>query len=214
MKRNEKTAEGTKKPLFGLVLVGGQSSRMKKDKSLLNYYGKSQTLHCYDLLSYFCSNVYISKRDDQHLPNNHKNLPQIHDTFLNIGPLGGILSAMILYPNAAWFVLACDLPFVNLKTIEKVITFRDHSKMATAYKSAKEPYLPEPLCAIYESKACPQLLNFYKRGVKCPRNILINSDVRLIELDDKNSLNNINDEKEYLDAINTIYANKNESIQK
>ena len=40
--------------LYGLVLAGGLSSRMNKDKSTLDYHGKSQVEYCFDLLSLSC----------------------------------------------------------------------------------------------------------------------------------------------------------------
>lgn len=197
-------------PLYGLVLTGGHSSRMKKDKSLLTYHGKSQVQHCFDLITPYCLKVFVSNRKNQSRLDGHKNLPQIHDTFLNIGPLGGILSATATHSRVAWLILACDLPFVNSKTIEKLIELRDPSKMATAYRSATDPFHPEPLCAIYEPQAHPQLLKFYQRGIRCPRKFLINSDVRLIEQNDKLSLNNINNTLEYQAAMNTLQTHRDE----
>jgi len=72
-----------KTPLYGLVLSGGKSTRMKKDKSTLEYYGKTQTQFCYELLSRYCTQVFISNRKEQKDLGGHKGLPQIHDTFIN-----------------------------------------------------------------------------------------------------------------------------------
>ncbi len=196
--------------LYGLVLAGGHSNRMKTDKSLLAYHGKSQVQHCFDLITPYCLKVFVSNREDQSLLDNHKDLPQIHDTFLNIGPLGGILSAMASHSHVAWLILACDLPFVNSKTIEKLIKFRDPSKIATAYKSTTVPFHPEPLCSIYEPRAHSLLLKFYQGGKQCPRKFLINSDVRLIKQDDQHSLTNINSIHEYQAAMNALQTQRNE----
>ena len=198
------------KSLYGLVLAGGLSSRMNKDKSTLNYHGKSQVEYCFDLLSLKCEKVFVSNREEQAQINGHKNLPQIHDTFSNIGPLGGMLTAMTKYPQMSWIVLACDLPFVNQRTIDRLIHQRDTSKIATAYISSKEPYLPEPLCAIYEPKALATLKEFLDRDINCPRKILINSDICLIKQDEKSSLDNINSVQEYQAAVNAINARRDE----
>ena len=67
--------------------------------------------------------------------------------------------------------------------------------MATAYLSVNDG-LPEPLCAIYEAKSQKRLLNFLKKGVTCPRRIMINSNVELLEPFDSKSLNNVNTPQE------------------
>ena len=190
-------------PLYGLVLAGGRSTRMKKDKSLLEYHGKSQTEYCFDLLSRFCKRVFVSNRKDQAGLTAHKNLPQIHDTVLNLGPLDGILSAMTKYPRAAWLALACDLPFVDDPVLETLIRKRDPSRTATAFRSVHDG-LPEPLCAIYEPQSIAPLLNFVMDGGTCPRKFLIHSNSHLIEQDHTTSLENINDPEKYQSVYDSL----------
>ncbi len=169
---------------------------MKKDKAKLSYHDRPQYEHCRDLLSFFCSKVYISRRKDQNIPA-YKNM-LIHDLkrFQNIGPLAGILSAMHKHPKAAWLVLGCDLPFVNDRDLGNLIKKRDQRQMATAYRSVYDR-LPEPLCAVYEPKAKSRMLSFFRRGTVCPRKIMINSDVKLLKPLDRHSLDNVNDPREY-----------------
>src|SRR6476469_2756658 len=78
--------------LRGLVLAGGRSERMQTDKGALQYHGLDQRQHTASLLAEFCPDVRVSVRPDQaaELPTGLIALP---DTFLNLGPLGGILSA-------------------------------------------------------------------------------------------------------------------------
>ena len=204
MSQERSTLKSPRISLYGLVLAGGKSTRMKKDKSLLEYHGKKQVLYCFDLLGQFCDQVFISNRKEQSRLAAYRNLPQIHDVFVDIGPLGGILSAMIRHPEAAWLVLACDLPFVRESTIKTLIKKRNFSKMATAYRSTYEPNLPEPLCAIYEPKALFQLLQFLSQGVQCPRAILLRSDTHLIAQNEEASLDNVNSPQEYREALRLI----------
>lgn len=195
-----------KKPLlYGLVLTGGKSSRMGEDKSLIKYHGKTQTEYCFELLQNFCGKVFISNRKEQSRLSGHKALPQIHDSkkYSNIGPLAGILSAMEKYPEGSWLILACDLPYVTDKTIEHLIQNRNPKKLATAYKSTYNQ-LPEPLCAIYEPKFYPTILKFLKQGIDCPRKIMINSGVKLLEQIDPTALNNINSREELNAALGSL----------
>lgn len=191
--------------LYGLVLTGGKSFRMGEDKSLLRYHGKTQTEYSFELLQNCCEEVFISNRKDQAELPGHKGLPQIHDLkkYSDIGPLAGILSAMEKYPKTAWLVLACDLPYVTAKTIEHLIQNRDSKQLATAYKSTQNQ-LPEPLCAVYESKFYQTILKFLKQGIDCPRKIMINSDVKLLEQSDPTALDNINNLEELKVAMGSL----------
>ena len=187
----EKTA-----PVKGLVLVGGKSTRMGQDKSNLNYFGKPQKEVARELLENNNLETYysvgkLSKKEDE-----------IHDAFLNLGPFGGICSAFQKDPNAAWFVLATDVPFVNDKIIQLLLKHRNSSKVATAIKGKGKEFV-EPLITIYEPKAYPILLQYLAQGYSCPRKMLINSDVEIVEIDD-DFIRNINTSEEYEDAKKEI----------
>lgn len=193
------------KNLYGLVLTGGESRRMKKDKSSLQFHGQTQTAFGVELLSKFCEKVFISNRKEQKDDPDKKGFAQIHDAaqYSNIGPLGGILSAMTANSDVAWLVLACDLPFVKETTIETLLSKRNPQKIATAYKSSHDN-LPEPLCAIYEPAARVQLLKFLSQDIHCPRKIMINSDVQLLEPSGKMDLENINNPDEFEQALKVL----------
>jgi molybdopterin-guanine dinucleotide biosynthesis protein A len=190
-------------PLYGLVLAGGRSTRMKMDKAALDYHGKPQMAHCHDLLRGFCRDVFVSVRSDQADDPVSRRLPQIHDRFVGFGPMGGILSALKEHPEAAWLVLACDLPFVDEVTLRALVRERNPYKLATAFVSPRDGF-PEPLCAIYEPKSVFWLLQFLGLGIHCPRKILINSDTHLLKPPTPQALANANSPDEYAAALATI----------
>lgn len=191
------------RPLYGLILAGGQSKRMNRDKAGIPYHGRPQVRHCWELLDPLCRNVFVSCREDQAETDVFRGLPQIHDTFLDAGPAGGILSAMRAHPDAAWLVLACDLPFMDGPTLERLVQRRNPFKLATAYV-APHGGLPEPLCAIYEPKSIFRLLHFLAQGLACPRKVLVNSDTELVEAENPDALTNVNNPREYELAMNTL----------
>lgn len=193
------------KQIYGLVLAGGKSSRMGRDKSMIAYHGKPQVDVAFDLLSLFCAKVFLSNRQDQSDAEAYRKFPQLHDApeFEGKGPLAGILSAMKEYPDVSWLVLACDLPFVDQKVIGQLLKDRDPKKIATAYKSSHDG-LPEPLCAIWEAGHYMDVLKFFKEGVHCPRKVLIRSNAHLLEPSDPKALDNINDPQEYKQAIRVL----------
>ncbi len=190
-----------KNPFYGLVLIGGKSSRMKMDKYDLEYHGKMQFMHSYEMLKPFCDEVFISSRLDQTDDTKLKNYPQIFDLdpFEGIGPMGGILSAMTQHPEATWLVLACDLPYLTENHLKTLMDKRNKKKLATAYIS-KTDDLPEPLCTIYETNSLDYLIQYFKNGKNCPRKFLMKHNVELINQLDKMGLLNVNVPEDYRKA--------------
>lgn len=186
----------TESNLFGLILIGGQSTRMGKDKAILDYHGKPQAQYLFELLQEFVPNTFISVKEGQDCDFTDQ---VIYDSFDSKGPINGILSAMKACPDKAFLVLACDLPMVSGHSIEFLIANRDASKIATAYVGHQE--LPEPLMAIWEPGALDALIQHHvQEGKNCPRKFLINSDIKLIQPIDERITFNANSPEEYQQA--------------
>jgi molybdopterin-guanine dinucleotide biosynthesis protein A len=192
-----------KNSIYGLVLVGGQSQRMGRDKALLAYGGEeTQLKRSASLLQSVCPKVFISQRAEQAYPT-PQGTEAIYDSSEDVkGPLCGILSAMRAHPEVHWLVLACDLPYLQTATLEKLITeFQKAPPQLTAYRSTHDG-LPEPLCAIYPAGSDAGLLALSQElGKSCPRKLLIVKEATLVEQDDPRSLDNINTAEEYASAM-------------
>lgn len=190
----------------GLVLAGGKSRRMGRDKAMLSYGDRATQLErTVGLLQSVCDRVFVSQRTEQSFP-----MPPDCQALLDsvddiAGPLCGILSAMRAYPETHWLVLACDLPHLRVATLEKLIhEFHAASPQLTAYRGAHDG-LPEPLCAIYPMGSDVELYALSKDlGKSCPRKLLIVKEARLIEQDDPRSLDNINTAEEYEAALQNL----------
>ena len=185
-------------PIQGLVLAGGKSTRMGTDKGMLNFYGKNQRDVAIELLEKNNLKTFLSVREDQEIGISNK----ITDKLVGLGPFGAICSAFQENPNVAWLVIATDLPFVNDATIQKLLKYRNPSKAATTIKG-KDKQFPEPLITIWEPKSYTILLNYLAQGYSCPRKVLINSDIEIIEVDD-NLIRNINTPEEFKAAHKEI----------
>jgi molybdopterin-guanine dinucleotide biosynthesis protein A len=186
-------------PLTGLVLAGGKSTRMHTDKTRLNYHGKPQHLYLYELIEHYCDRVFLSCREEQEneIPENYDT---ITDTFLEMGPFGALLSAFRQQPNSAWLTVACDLPLLSSQTLQTLVDSRNPSKIATAFRNPKSDF-PEPLITIWEPKSYQVLLQFLGMGCSCPRKVLINADIEILEAPDAQELMNANTPQEYERAL-------------
>lgn len=189
--------------LCGLVLAGGRSSRMHRDKAALAYHGRSQLATSFELLQGVVDRCYVSVRPDQIDEPLRKGFAQIVDIAGPGGPINGILAAQQRHSQAAWLVLACDLPFLDRASLMHLLAHRDRSGMATAFRSTHDG-LPEPLCAIYEPNAAQALQRFVDEGGRCPRKFLISHAAKLIEPLAPSALDNINSAQEYWQAMETL----------
>ncbi|MEL6866163.1 MAG: NTP transferase domain-containing protein [Bacteroidota bacterium] len=183
-----------KAPLSGLVLAGGKSQRMGQDKGLIKYHGKAQRAHLFDLLDPYCESTYYSCRPDQR--QEFADLPHITDSFSGLGPYGAILSAFREQPDHAWLIVAVDLPFVDQQALQQLTDQRDTSKVATAFHNPATQF-PDPLITIWEPRSYPLLLQFLAQGYSCPRKVLINSEIQLIEAPQAEVLMNVNKPEDY-----------------
>lgn len=186
----EKEMQSSTAPLRGLVLAGGQSLRMGRDKGLIDYHGKPQREYLADLLNPLCSEVFLSTRPDQNLPGDFP-YAALPDTFLDLGPFGALLSAFRAFPDSAWLVVACDLPLLDRGTLELLVCERSPGSLATAFFNIDKNF-PEPLITIWEPKAYPTLLTHLSQGSSCPRKVLINNKIKLIQPQNPRVLTNVN----------------------
>jgi molybdopterin-guanine dinucleotide biosynthesis protein A len=190
-------------PVQGLVLAGGASSRMKRDKAGLLYGGRSQLDRAVELLARHVRPVFVSVRPAQNQDPSRARYPLIVDSITGKGPMSGIRSALAARTDVAWLVVACDLPFLTDETLARLLAERDPASSATAYSSAHDG-LPEPLCAIWEPKAAAEIDTFLGTGRDCPRKFLINHGTRLLEPRDRRALDNINTPEEYDRALGIL----------
>jgi molybdopterin-guanine dinucleotide biosynthesis protein A len=189
--------------VYGLILAGGSSSRMHRDKASLPYQGRSQLDRAFELASRHVSPVFVSVRADQTADPTRAHRPMIVDCVAGEGPTVGIRSAFTAHPHAAWLVLACDLPFLSDAVLSQLMRERDTDSVATAYRSAHDG-LPEPLCAIWEPAAAAALAAYQAGGGHCPRKFLIRHTARLLEPLDARALDNVNTPEEYAQALATL----------
>ena len=203
---NATAATLTQAPLYGLVLAGGRSSRMQRDKAALAYHGRTQLEWAMELILPFVERAFVSVRPDQTNDPVRAKFAQIVDTSEGLGPIAGIMAAQAAHPQAAWLVLACDLPFLDAATLKHLVWARQEDKPATAYRSSHDG-LPEPLCAIYEPASRESILSYIETGKNCPRKFLIRSNAHLIEEPNPRALDNVNTPEEYGSAMSSFSPN-------
>lgn len=187
-------------PLYGLVLAGGRSVRMGEDKAQLVYReDQTQRETAASLLRTVCERVFLSVA----IPPSEPAPETIVDQYPGTGPLNAILSAFEAHAEVAWFVLACDLPFLDETAVRALVERRSTAHGATAFHSA---YLDgaEPLCAIYEPILEPALRTAFQDGARCPTDFLKQVNVQLIDPPTADALTNANTQEERKAALRRL----------
>lgn len=148
---------------IGLVSCGGASTRMGTDKSLLVYHEKPQRYHVYELLQFFCKEVYLSCNAAQ-LPGisgSYQTMPDL-PAYEHTGPMAALLTAYQLHPGHHFLVLGCDYPFITTATIAQLLPSAGEEPAARAlYREREQVY--EPLLAFYPATVAGLLQQLWEQ---------------------------------------------------
>lgn len=191
------------KPLKGLVLTGGKSKRMQKDKALIDYYGKPHAKYIYDILNKYCDSVYLSAKKAQWDETPLADLPKIFDQEDDDGPIYGILNALKSDKEAYWIIVACDLIYFNEQTIQTLLSNFDKKHDAVSFANSEKGFA-EPLCTIYAPTTIHVFEQALKKEIKCPVKALKAAKVLKLEQTQGINLANINTISEFEEVRNVI----------
>jgi molybdopterin-guanine dinucleotide biosynthesis protein A len=174
--------------VFGLVLNGGKSQRMGRDKGLIEFHGKPQREHLFLILRELCEDAFVSCKAGMDIPDFLNPMP---DRYSVDSPLNGILTAFDFNPTVAWLCVAVDMPNISRKDLSFLIEKRDPNAFATCYHDSDGVY-PEPLLTLWEPTAASALRSFYESGQISPRKFLIENRVNILKTSNPGLLKNIN----------------------
>jgi molybdopterin-guanine dinucleotide biosynthesis protein A/nucleoside-triphosphatase THEP1 len=160
---NPKSKISNQRPI-GVVLCGGQSVRMGRDKAFITYHSKQQYAYVADMMKPFCSNVFISGNLTQQAIISQQYLFVLDNaTYKNTGPMSGVLSLFEQQKDSAVLVIGCDYPHFTQADMMALIDARADGIDVVCYHNS-ETNFDEPLLAIYEKQCAPLLLDFYQKG--------------------------------------------------
>jgi molybdenum cofactor guanylyltransferase len=153
--------------MTGVVLCGGQSSRMGQDKGLLLHQSATWAQLAVDKLVQLQLPVVLSINAQQYdvYQKLFQNLMVVmDDSGLQIGgPLRGILSVHTQYPHDDLLILACDMRDMQVDVLAHLRSnFSGNDVEAVVFQNAD---ILEPLCAIYTANGLHKILSLYRHGL-------------------------------------------------
>ena len=173
--------------LGAILLCGGRSRRMGRDKGLIEWEGEPLVVRAARLLRGFSTEVLVvtgtAVRYRELL-----DLPVLPDAIPNLGPLGGIYTGLLHARHEYNLVLACDMPLVRPKLLELLIS-EVSPEFAVIVPRVREFF--EPLLAIYTKRCLPAIERLLAAGKRKPTDLYglvptkIVPEERLREVDPK-----------------------------
>jgi len=152
--------------LSGIILAGGKSSRMGKDKALIPIGGVPLLEKVYHVAKSCTNKIYVvtpwvERYEDLYLPG-CEFIPE--DPNHTQGPLVGLARGMEKIVTEWVLLLACDLPNLQIPVFQDWVRELDNIQPQNIAWLAKNDYGWEPLCGFYRTSCLPLLLDFINQG--------------------------------------------------
>jgi molybdopterin-guanine dinucleotide biosynthesis protein A len=204
-------ADAELRPLLrGLVLAGGRSERMGRDKAAIVVGGETLLEAAIRRLRPLVASVHVSIRPDQAGDAPRGGCAALADPPGSSGPPAGLLAAHEHDPAAAWLVLACDMPAIDAGVLEGLVAARDPARGGVAWRTGDDG-LPEPLCAIWEPATLARLAALARgpgRGSVSPRAVLAASAPVLLNPVRPAALSSVNTPADLARYLGQTHAHK------
>lgn len=159
-----------------LILAGGDSRRMGRDKATLVLDGATLLERVTATMQQIFPKVMVSVRQ----PRSGVDMPQVCDEQEAGGPLVGLIAGLAKADTPWVFVVACDMPFVVREVVEHLATLRDEHQAVVPVIGG----FAQPLAAFYSISALETMRASLAAGDKSLRGALKNLDVRYVKEDE------------------------------
>lgn len=141
--------------IAGIVLAGGRSSRMGRDKAQLIYEGRTLLQRSIDFLREHFAETIVAGGDPARYPD--LDVPCAPDRLSGQGALIGIHAGLCATRRPRIFVMACDAPFPQLALIERLLTMAPEADWIVPRTDRGL----EPLFAVYSQRCRPAIESLF-----------------------------------------------------
>ncbi|MBL0051788.1 MAG: molybdenum cofactor guanylyltransferase [Bacteroidetes bacterium] len=182
------------------VLAGGKSSRMGVDKGLILLNDKPMIQYVIEQLKPLCKNIFIVTNNSEY---KKLGFECIEDEIKNIGPAGGIFSALNHTNTQHNLIVSCDMPFIRTKGIEYIMMHSlDHEITIPVFENHLQP-----MCGVYNKNILDKWQSLILKDERKLQSMVKLFLLKQLELDynilfDANFFKNINTPEELKDAKN------------
>lgn len=180
------------KPLGAVILAGGNSRRMKENKAFLPVQGKPLIQHILNQMDGLFGEILISAQQQEGF--DHFGYRVVLDEHPGEGPMAAISSTLKPARFEKNFVIACDIPELNLDFLSRLI------ESAAIYEivvpvSTKDKY--EPLFAIYSKSIVPKIDELLNKGERSLLPLFDLCRTQFVQIGPNNLFMNLNTREDY-----------------
>lgn len=158
-----------------VVLCGGESSRMKTDKGLVNFNGRPLILNILAVVQTITDKVILIANDNRYT---ELGFQCYSDIYPGNGPMGGIYTGLTHSETKKNIVLSCDMPFMTAEFLTALIKNAGDEEILVPVHDG----ITEPLAAVYDSVCKSKIQQNIIEGKLKMREYLREQKTRLIEL--------------------------------
>ena len=144
--------------ITGILLAGGQSSRMGSDKGFLNLKGSTFAERIIKTMKPFVGDIIIVSNNPDYDVFNYK---RVEDIIENSGPLAGLYTGLYHSETKYNLVLSCDVPYINGNVLNQLIEGVDDTLEVIQIESKGQTM---PLVAIYKKQCLHRCLDLLQHG--------------------------------------------------
>jgi molybdopterin-guanine dinucleotide biosynthesis protein A len=180
--------------MSAIILAGGKSKRMGGDKALLQVSGlRLIEKIARDIEPYFQEIIIITSINSIEM---YRFLPfrVVTDKKKDQGPLMGLLTGLHASKYPTNFVLACDIPEMNVFFLQKMIAFTSAFDIVVPVTGEN---MFEPLFAFYHKRVIPHIEHLLDKGVRKITKLFPLCRVKYISLEGEDWYFNLNTDEDY-----------------
>jgi molybdopterin-guanine dinucleotide biosynthesis protein A len=170
--------------ITGIILSGGKSRRMGRDKGLIRFKGKLLIHYATDLMHELADEIIISTNNEDYKKLNY---PTVSDNYKDVGPLGGIEAALRHSDNKINLLAPCDNPFLTKELFTLLLSKISGFDAAVPRNIDGKT---EPLTACYSKDILPVIVHQIESGDYKVQNFL--KKIRTIYVDTNYRFENFN----------------------
>ena len=148
----------SEKDITGIVLAGGKSRRMGRDKALIVLKNRTFLEHVVFALKPMVDDIFIVSDNPDHQIENFYRVP---DMIMDAGPIAGIYTGLIHSKSQNNIVLSCDVPLISSSVLEILLDNNEDCYDIVQLKDQENYY---PLIALYKKRIAPYFLTLLNKG--------------------------------------------------
>lgn len=183
--------------MAAIILAGGKSARMGRDKALMSWGDKSLLEHMVTIVREVSERIIISADEADKYSIEGTDMV-VSDEYPGTGPLGGILTGLNCVESGYHIVVACDLPFLRPEMLRLLLELAGgHDACVPSVKGRLEP-----LCGVYHRECRSTFREVISRG----KDLSIHMALKLLDLHEvhEDQLRTVDPELKSFINLNTL----------